>query len=155
MFAYVSDKKLMFFVGIVAAILNGLIFPFFSIFLSKMLATLVNFGSNPQQARDEANQYSLYFLLFGINAFIFNLVQMAIFSHIGEDLTQKVRNETYLKMLKMPIAWFDKPKNSSGSLASRLASDCSAVNDLITTFVAITIQSLTTLIAGVVIALIY
>ena len=55
----------------------------------------------------------------------------------------------------MPISWFDKPNNSSGALASRLASDCSAVNDLITTFLAVTIQSLTTLIAGVVIALIY
>jgi ATP-binding cassette, subfamily B (MDR/TAP), member 1 len=58
-------------------------------------------------------------------------------------------------MLKMPIAWFDKPKNSSGALSARLASDCKSINGLITTFLAISIQSATTLIAGVIIALIY
>ena len=55
----------------------------------------------------------------------------------------------------MPIPWFDKPQNASGTLASRLAADCSAVNDLITTFISITIQNITTLIAGATIALIY
>ena len=55
----------------------------------------------------------------------------------------------------MPIPWFDRPKNASGTLAARLASDCSLVNDLITTFVAVTLQSLTTLIAGALIALLF
>ena len=55
----------------------------------------------------------------------------------------------------MPIPWFDKPKNSSGALSARLASDCKTVNGIVTTFIAVTIQSVTTLIAGVVIALIY
>ena len=58
-------------------------------------------------------------------------------------------------MLKMPIPWFDKPENSSGSLAARLAADCASVNELITTFFSVIIQSLTTLVAGITIALIY
>ena len=60
-----------------------------------------------------------------------------------------------MKILKMPIAWFDKPKNASGSLSARLASDCHAVNGLITTFFSITIQSATTLLAGVIIAFVF
>lgn len=120
-----------------------------------MLAVLVNFQDNPGAARSDANRYSLYFLLFGIGAFILNVLQMTIFSYIGEELTQKVRNQTYQKILKMPIPWFDKPKHASGTLASRLAADCTAVNDLITTFVAVTIQSITTLIAGAAISFIY
>ena len=55
----------------------------------------------------------------------------------------------------MPIAWFDKPKNASGSLSARLASDCHTVNSLITTFYSILVQSLTTLVAGIIIAFIY
>ena len=55
----------------------------------------------------------------------------------------------------MPITFFDKPKNASGSLSARLASDCSTVNGLITTFFSVLIQSITTLLAGIVIALIY
>ena len=55
----------------------------------------------------------------------------------------------------MPIPFFDKPKNASGSLSARLASDCASVNGLVTTFFAIAVQSITTLIAGVVIAFIF
>lgn len=55
----------------------------------------------------------------------------------------------------MPVPWFDKPENASGSLANRLASDCHTINQLIITFIPIIFQSLFTLIAGVVIAFIY
>ena len=84
-----------------------------------------------------------------------NILQQAIFTTIGESMTEKVRNQTYYKILKMPIPWFDKPKNASGSLSARLASDCHTVNSLITTFLSILVQSITTLIAAVIIALIY
>lgn len=55
----------------------------------------------------------------------------------------------------MPIPWFEKPKNNSGSLSARLASDCKTVNGLITTYLSVIIQSVTTLLAGVIIAFIY
>eukprot|EP00919_Chromeraceae_sp_WS-2016_P010239 GHVR01024025.1.p1 GENE.GHVR01024025.1~~GHVR01024025.1.p1 ORF type:complete len:124 (+),score=0.20 GHVR01024025.1:1147-1518(+) len=53
----------------------------------------------------------------------------------------------------MPIVWFDQPKNNGGSLAARLASDCQIVNGMTTTFFAILVQNLSTLVAGLVISL--
>lgn len=58
-------------------------------------------------------------------------------------------------MLRMPIPWFDISKNNAGNLTSRLSSDCKNVNGLVTTFIAISIQNATTLVAGIVIAFIY
>ena len=58
-------------------------------------------------------------------------------------------------MLKMPITWFDLPKNNSGSLTSRLSADCKKVNGLTTTYIGISIQNITTLSASIVIAFIY
>ena len=55
----------------------------------------------------------------------------------------------------MPIVWFDKPKNSSGALSARLASECKSVNGLITTNIAITFQNITNLLSGVIIALVF
>ena len=55
----------------------------------------------------------------------------------------------------MPIPWFDKPKNSSGALSARLASDCKTVNGLATTYIAVMIQNVATLISGLTIAFIY
>ena len=47
-----------------------------------------------------------------------------IASKICEDMTEKTRKETYSKILKMPISWFDKPRNARESLSNRLSSDC-------------------------------
>ena len=55
----------------------------------------------------------------------------------------------------MPIVWFDKPRNSCGSISASLASDCERVNGLITTYISIVFQNLTTLICGIIIAFIY
>lgn len=55
----------------------------------------------------------------------------------------------------MPIYWFDKPDNNCGILSKRLGADCQTINGMATTYIYIMVQSLTTLVAGVVIALIY
>lgn len=92
LFAYCSDKKLLFGIGIMVAMMNGVIFPIFSIFLAKMLAILINFEDNPAQARTDANLYALIYLILAIAAFIINVAQQTIFTIIGEDMTQKIRN---------------------------------------------------------------
>ncbi len=55
----------------------------------------------------------------------------------------------------MPITWFDLPRNNAGQLTNKLASDCLMVNGLTATFISIVIQNGATLIAGLIIALIY
>jgi ATP-binding cassette subfamily B (MDR/TAP) protein 1 len=75
---------LTFFFGILAAIINGLIFPTFTIFLSKMLNVLIKFTDDPVQARKDSNLYALIFLLLGILAFFMNVILLTLFSSIGE-----------------------------------------------------------------------
>jgi len=58
-------------------------------------------------------------------------------------------------MLKMPIPWFDIPKNNPGGLTARLASDCKMVNGLTTTFIGVLFQNVVTLVAALIIGFIY
>ena len=74
---------------------------------------------------------------------------------MGRNITGQIREEAYVKMLKMPIPWFDKPKNNAGALAGRLSADCEFINGITTTFIAIFIQIITTLIGGLIIAFIF
>ena len=55
----------------------------------------------------------------------------------------------------MPVSWFDLPKKNAGALTARLSADCRKVNGLTTTFIAITIQNISTLVTGLIIAFIY
>ena len=57
--------------------------------------------------------------------------------------------------MKMPVPWFDIARNNAGSLNARLATDCQQVNGLVTTFIAIIIQNISTLVTGLVIAFAY
>lgn len=58
-------------------------------------------------------------------------------------------------MLKMPIIWFDIPKNNAGGLTARLSADCKSVNGLTTTFIGVTIQNIVTLVTALTIGFIF
>ena len=58
-------------------------------------------------------------------------------------------------MLKMPVEWFDDPKNNCGALSTRLGTDCETINGMATTYIYILIQCIGTLITGVVVALVF
>lgn len=58
-------------------------------------------------------------------------------------------------MLRMPIKWFDRPKNNAGTLSARLSADCQIVRSMTTTVVQILIQNVSTLISGIIIAFVY
>lgn len=82
-------------------------------------------------------------------------IQQTCFGVVGKHITRKIRAETFYKILKMPVPWFDLPRNNAGTLTARLSTDCQLVNTVTTTTVAIMIQNLSTLIAGIVIAFVF
>lgn len=49
------------------------------------------------------------------------------FAKSGELLTRRLRKVGFQAMLRQEIGWFDDPKNSSGALTTRLATDASMV----------------------------
>jgi len=63
----------------------------------------------------------------GVLGLLLSVIQSAIFAYIGEKITRKIRSETFYKLMKLPIYWYEKPKNSVGSLTARLAVDCKQV----------------------------
>jgi ATP-binding cassette subfamily B (MDR/TAP) protein 1 len=97
----------------------------------------------------------LLFFILGIASFLLTTLQLGFFNIVGEDITLKLRSEVFLKLMKMPIAWFDVPRNNSGTLAARLSTDCSQVNSLATTVIGIMLQNISSLITGIVIGFVF
>lgn len=83
----------LFIVGVIAALANGVIFPLFSIFLSRMLAALlaVSINKNDQDQINNINLYALIFLILGICAFVLCTIQITVFNIVGESITRKIR----------------------------------------------------------------
>jgi len=135
----------------------GLIYPIFSVFLGNIINALF-YLADPRkrsQGRIDADRAGLAFLLLAIGVFIFQVTRDYLTYVVGDEVTTNIRKEAFQKMLKMPIYWFDKPDNNTGILSTRLGTDCQTINGMSTTYIYIMVQSLTTLVAGIILALIY
>ncbi|CAD8124583.1 unnamed protein product [Paramecium sonneborni] len=177
LFTYNSDEKPQFFIGIIAALTNGCTFPVFSLFLAEMITVLVE--SNPSfadykcsltyenptpqmcqllkdnlkdEVKTKADRLALWFFLIGLAAQILWTIQMYFLAYVGEKLTCKLRLDTYRKLLRMPIPYFDIPKNNAGTLTSRLSVDCKLINGLTSSILGINISNVGALICGLVIS---
>jgi len=71
--------------GIICALAAGVIFPIFSIFLSKMLAALLTISYDPtnQTAVDNINLYALIFLILAICALVITTIQITCLGVVG------------------------------------------------------------------------
>ena len=75
--------------GIISALAAGVIFPMFSIFLSKMLASLLKVTLDPtnQAEIDNINLYALVFLILAICALVITSIQITCFNEVGKHIT--------------------------------------------------------------------
>jgi ATP-binding cassette subfamily B (MDR/TAP) protein 1 len=165
--AYSRPERLILFLGVLSALLNGVVMPFFGLVLGEMMDILARpkiykIGDDGKILPDEwiwnpnfrsdSDLFSLLFLILAILSFLFNALQTYLMSVVAENLTLRVRNDLFNKILRMPLKWFDEPKNNPGTLSARLAVDANLINGLTSTTVGIAVMSLGAFIGGLIIS---
>lgn len=112
--------------AILAAAGNGLMFPVFSILLSRIIP--VFYEPDPEVLRRDANFWSIMFVVLAASVFVLMVAQNVLFGIIGSQLIRRVRRLCFSAVLRQEVAWFDQPKNSrseQGPLASVSRLPCS------------------------------
>ncbi|CAD8210772.1 unnamed protein product [Paramecium pentaurelia] len=177
LFQYIRNEKLQLFVGIIAALLNGSTFPIFSLFLAELITILIQ--SNPQFTQDycdqqgnnlendfcnttnfnihqelkqQTDQLTLWFFIIGLFVLVLWTIQMYFLTYVGEKLSFRLRLDAYRKLIRMPIPYYDIPKNNAGTLTTRLSVDCKVISGVISSILGINISNLGVLISGLVIS---
>lgn len=137
--------------GSFAAIVNGVIFPLYAILLSNAIKA---FYEPPHKLKKDSNFWSFMFLVFGGISLIALPARSYLFGIAGSKLIRRIRLMTFQKVVSMEVEWFDMPGNSSGAIGARLSADAATVRSLVGDALALIVQNITTLIAGLLIAFI-
>ncbi|CAB3990056.1 multidrug resistance 1 isoform X2, partial [Paramuricea clavata] len=83
--------------------------------------------SEREEMEDVSVKWSMVFFALGIGSGVGIFLQNWMFAKSGEALTQRLRKWSFVAVLRQEISYFDKPKNSTGALCSRLSTEVSAV----------------------------
>ncbi|XP_068661614.1 ABC transporter B family member 4-like [Aristolochia californica] len=135
--------------GSVAAVINGVILPIFGILLSNIIKT---FFEPPSKLRKDSRFWSLMFVVMGTISLVASPARTYFFAIAGCRLIKRIRTMCFEKVVRMEIAWFDNPGNSSGAIGARLSSDAAGVRSLVGDTLGLVVENTASLVAGLVIA---
>lgn len=78
-----------------------------------------------------------------------------MFACSGEALTKRLRSRTFRATLRQDISFFDDPKNNTGALCTRLATEASAVQGASGVRIGIVLNNFASLGAGIIISFVF
>lgn len=138
-------------VASLAAFVHGVVFPIFGLLLS----TAINmFYEPPGQLKKDARFWALVYVGIGCVTFVAVPLQNFFFGIAGGKLIRRIRYMSFQKVVHQQISWFDDAANSSGAVGARLSTDASTVRSLVGDALALIVQNIATVIAGLLIAFI-
>ncbi|CAA7046926.1 unnamed protein product, partial [Microthlaspi erraticum] len=135
--------------GSVAAMVHGTMYPIFGYLLSSSITMLFE---TPDELKKDAHYWSLIYVLIGFVNLVAVPIQNYFFGIAGGKLIRRIRSMTFDKVLHQEISWFDDSANSSGAIGARLSTDASSVKSLVGDALALIVESLTNVAAGLIIA---
>ncbi|KAJ3106311.1 Multidrug resistance protein 1 [Phlyctochytrium planicorne] len=140
----------MFVVGFFSSGASGVLFPLFAKIFSEVLNV---FGKTDVDERNAGIRFwALMFILLATGAFFANFFSIAAFGTAGEKLTKRIRLFTFTNIMRQDIGFFDEDKHSTGALTARLAEDANLVKGLTGRLMATIIQTVVTMLTGLIIA---
>ncbi|CAM8988079.1 unnamed protein product [Rhodiola kirilowii] len=135
--------------GCVGATVHGLVFPAFGLLISTVIKI---FYQPPHILRKDSRTWTIVFIVLGCIVFIAVPFQNYFFGVAGGKLIQRIRALCFRKIVHQEISWFDEPANSSGAVGARLSTDAAAIKSIVGDTLALVVQNIATIVAGLVIA---
>jgi ATP-binding cassette subfamily B (MDR/TAP) protein 1 len=136
-------------IGTIAAAISGVVLPIFGFLISSVIKT---FFKPPHELQKDSKFWALICIALGLVSFLSTLIRCYFFSMAGCKLVERIRAMCFEKVVRMEVGWFDEPENSSGAIGARLSADAVTVWALAGDALAQIVQSIASVVAGLVIA---
>lgn len=110
------------------AVLNGSAMPIFGLIFSFVLTVLTSPKDDKAYIEEKVKFYSGIMGIVALVSSLSSFVQKYSFGTLGNNVTGKIRNILYGKILEKNIGFFDDREHASSVLTSSMAQDTSIVN---------------------------
>lgn len=153
LFSYLEKQKWKFALGmffLVGTASVGLLFPL------KSGSLFGFFGDNslpPDQLKAHLYDLGLVLLLILLLQGVFSFGRVYFFTQVTENLLQGLRNDTYSRIIQMPMGFFSK--NQVAELSSRMATDINVISEAFTVNIAELIRQTIVGLGGLILMLYY
>uniref|UniRef100_A0A0E0CJU1 MDR-like ABC transporter n=1 Tax=Oryza meridionalis TaxID=40149 RepID=A0A0E0CJU1_9ORYZ len=137
--------------GCIAASANGAILPVFGLLLSSAINA---FYEPPHKLRKDSVFWAEIYVILGVVSIFIIPVQHTLFNMAGGKLIERIRALSFSRVVYQDIGWFDDPLNSSGAIGARLSADAASVKSIAGDVLSLIVQSISTVLVGIVIAMI-
>ncbi|KAI7832823.1 P-loop containing nucleoside triphosphate hydrolase protein [Gamsiella multidivaricata] len=132
------------FVGAILSGGAGAIFPMFAKFFGEILDVLQWDPAEHPTYLEEVNHDSLMFVVIGIANMIATGGSVMIFELAGERMARRMRTLSFQAIMSQEMGFFDREENTTGALASRLATDAYQMHELVSQIMKLAFQVLVT-----------
>merc|ERR1711966_595356 len=150
--AYTHPERNLFGLGLIACFCTGMAFPVCGFLFSLMLSAMTIMDYD--YARNATEWLAAGFGFLAVFLVVAQYFQVYLFEVIGERMTRRIHTDYFRTLLRQEIGWFDLPANSLGVLTSRLAIDVKLIRLTVGQSTGATVSSMTSLLAGVIVALV-
>lgn len=93
--------------GAIAAIVEGGIWPCFSIVFAEVLAIMLSDNN-----QSEIRNWALGFVALGVSVFFILCCKFYMLTFAGEKLTARLRSKSFEAIMRRNMPWFDMPEHS-------------------------------------------
>lgn len=139
--------------GVIASAICGGIYPTFAVIFGMMIGAFQETDDAKRSQRTAL--LSLMFFILGIISLAVYIVMGFTFGKSGENLTKRLRYESFKSLLRQEIGFFDDHKNAVGVLLTRLATDASQVKGATGSRLSLVTMTVCTLLTAIIIAFVY
>lgn len=153
LYNYNRDEKWYIIVGTVFSLFCGFGYPALSILFAKVVNAMMVPPSQYGWMRSQINMYTGFFFMVGIIEFFCFLIMIGSLSLSSERLVRNIRYNVFRQYMRMDIEFFDRDENTTGALTSTLAKDAQAIEGLGGATIGQILQSVVTLVAGIIVAI--
>jgi ABC-type multidrug transport system fused ATPase/permease subunit len=147
---YAKPEMLYIFIAVVASIVQGTVFPAFSLFFTNIMETFA--GTDPVKMRSDGHLWAMMFLVLGFVMGGALFLEALLFGTSAERLTMRIRSKLFRNLLRQDVSYFDMDIHSSGKLCTRLATDAPNVKAAIDYRLGSVFSAVVSVGAGIVIA---